>query len=333
MKKTSIKLVAATALGLITLAGCSGGGKDIVTMKGGKITQDEFYTQLTKDEQSKQVLTGMIFNKIALENYGKDVSKEAIDKEYSAAEKQYGGQKVFEETLKQYNLDTKQFKENIKSNLAQKAMMEAHVKITDADLEEAWKTYHPDVEAQIIMVDKQDTADSILKDVKDNGDFAKIAKEKSQDTTTKEDGGKVTFNSTATTKPENVMIPQNVKEAAYKLEDGQVSDVIKAQNQMTGAESYYIVKMDKNQKKGNDYKPFEKQLKEVVKQNKLADPAFQQKVLGDELNKANVKIKDNQFKDILTPYLPKKEDTKQSDASKDSQATESSKEASTDSSK
>ncbi|MGY3765557.1 peptidylprolyl isomerase [Vagococcus vulneris] len=329
--KTSIKLTAAAVLGLVTLAGCSSGNKEIVSMKGGKITQEDFYNELIKGDQSKQVLTGMIFNKIALENYGKDIKQDEIDKEYSTAEKQYGGKKAFEDALKQYGMDSKQFKENIKSNLAQKKMMESHIKITDKDLEEAWKTYHPDVDAQIIMVDKKETADSIAKELKDGGDFTKIAKEKSLDTTTKASGGKVTFNSTAVTKPANVAVPQEVKEAAYKLNDGNTSEVITAANQMTGAEAFYIVKMDKNQKKGNDYKPFEKQLKEVVEQTKLSDPAFQQKVLGDELNKANVKIKDNEFKDILTPYLPNKDQDKKDNSKSDSKdKTEESKTDSTD---
>ncbi|MGO2082191.1 peptidylprolyl isomerase [Vagococcus sp.] len=312
MKKKVWKLASITLLSALILTGCSSaGGKDVVTMKGGKVTQEEFYNELKKDDQSKQVLTGMILKRVALDGYGKDVSEKEIDKEYKAAEKQYGGKKVLEETLKQYGMDVKTFKENIKTNLAQKAMMESHIKITDADLKETWKTFHPDVDVQIISVDKEDEAKEILKSINDGGDFSKIAKEKSVEQTTKNNDGKLTFNSTQTTKPENVMLPDAVKDAAYKLEDGKVSEVITAQNPMTGADSFYIVKMVKNSKKGNDYKPFKKELTEITKETKLADPTFQQKVLGEELEKAKVKIDDPEFKDILTPYLPQKEEKKE----------------------
>ena len=65
--------------------------------------------------------------------------------------------------------------------------------------------------------------------------------------------------------------------------------------------------MVKNQKKGDDYKKFEKELTKLTEEAKLADPTFQQEVIGKELEKANVKIADKDFKDILTPYLPQKE--------------------------
>lgn len=331
MKKKLLKLSGLVFLSALILSGCSADNKEIVTMKGGKITQDEFYQELKKDDQSKQLLTGMIFNKIALENYGDKVSEKEVEAEYKKAEKQYGGKKVLEENLKQYKMDVKTFKENIKTNLAQKEMMASHVKITDADLKEAWKTYHPDVDVQFIAMSDEAEAKKTLESINNNGDFAKIAKEKSTDETTKGEGGKVTFNSTQVTKPANVMIPDAVKEAAYKLEDGKVSDVITAQNPMTGEDSFYIVKMVKNKKKGNDYKPYEKQLKEITEQTKLADPIFQQKVLGDELEKANVKVTDPDFKDILNAFLPQKEekadkkDDKKDDKKEDKKTTESTK--------
>ena len=92
-----------------------------------------------------------------------------------------------------------------------------------------------------------------MKKAADKGDdFSKLAKDKSTDTTTKEDGGKVKFDSTTTT------VPTEVKEAAFKLKDGQVSDVITSTNTSTYATEYYVVKMVKNQNKGNDMDKYKK---------------------------------------------------------------------------
>lgn len=322
MKHKSLKLAAVALLSVITLAGCSGGNADVATMKGAKITENDLFNELKKNPQTGEALTNMIITKIATENYGKDVDDKAVDKQFKEVEDQYGGKKPFEDVLKQSGLDAKTFKTNIKNSLSYEAMLKSHIKITDEDLKAEWATFHPAVDAQIMSFDTKEDADKALEAVnKDGGDFDKVAKDSSTDTVTKEDGGKVTFDSTMVTTPANVMIPQEVKDAAYKLEDGKVSDVIQTQNMQTGTDAFYIVKMVKNTKKGNDYKPFEKELKELAEAKKLQDPAFVQKVVGEELEKANVKIKDPQFKDILVPYLPQKEeateDTKADDAKKD----------------
>lgn len=311
MKKKSLKLAAVSLLGILTLAGCSG-GKDVATMKGGKITEDDLYAELKKDPQTATALTNMIIGKVTENSYGKDVKQEDVDKEYKKMEEQQGGKKPFEELLKQNNLDVKTYKESIKSQLAFQEMLKSNLKITDADLKETWKTYHPAVDAQIALFDSKEDAEKALKQINDGTDFTKVAKEQSKEETTKKDGGKITFDSTMKTKPENVMVPDQVKEEAYKLEDGKTSGVITAQNMQTGADSFYIVKMVKNQKKGNDYKKYEKELKEITEQTKMQDPTYQQKIVGEELDKANIKITDDAFKNILDPYLPKKEEKKDS---------------------
>ena len=332
MKNKKFKLAAVALLSMITLAGCSG-GKDIVTMKGGKITDSQFFDELKKSSTSSETLVNMIIQKITLDDYGNKVDQKEIDKQYASYEKQNGGKKPFEALLKQNNMTAKQFKENIKQSLAFTEMLKSHIKVTDADLKETWKTYHPQVETQIMSFDSKEDAEKALKKVNDGEDFTKVAKSDSHDTTTKEDGGKVKFDSTTTTEPAGVTVPNEVKEAAYKLDNGKVSDLITVQNQQTGADVYYIVKMVKNKQKGNDYKPYEKELKEIFEQTKIADATFQQEVIGKELDKANVKIKDSQYKDILTPYLPQKETKTSESKTSDSKESKSSKTKSTDSSK
>ncbi|MGY3750792.1 peptidylprolyl isomerase [Vagococcus acidifermentans] len=320
------KVAALVLLSTVALAGCSS-SKDVVSMKGGAISEQDFYEELKNLSTSSQVLQSMIISKIAEDNYGDKVTDKTVDKEFDKMQEQYGGKDAFESILKQNGLTAATYKEQIKKSLAQQEMLKAHIDITTDDYKEAWKTFHPEVETQIIQVEKEDTAKKLLEDIKKDGDFSKIAKENSIEAVTKEDGGKVKFDSTATTTPANVAIPDAVKTAAYKLEDGSVSDVIEVETAAadgSSSKSYYIVKMVKNQKKGNDYKPFKKQLKKIIEEQKLADATFQREVLQTELEKASPKIKDEQFKDILADYLPEKTEDSSTDKSSEKENTKES---------
>ena len=94
-----------------------------------------------------------------------------------------------------------------------------------------------------------------------------------------------------------------VKEVAFKLKDGEVSEPIVATNMQTYQTTYYVVKMTKNKAKGNDMKPYEKEIKKIAEETKLADQTFVSKVISDELKAANVKIKDDAFKNALAGYM------------------------------
>ena len=160
---------------------------------------------------------------------------------------------------------------------------------------------------------------------KDGADFSKLAKEKSTDTATAEDGGTVKFDSTSTT------VPAEVQTAAFALKDGEISEVISATDASTYTTSYYIVKMVKNQDKGNDMDKYKDQITEIAQNTLLNDSTFVAKTIGKELKAANVKMKDEDLADILSDYVSAAE-TKDST---DSSATDASdnKENATDSTK
>ncbi|MDN6518176.1 MAG: peptidylprolyl isomerase, partial [Enterococcus sp.] len=210
-------------------------------------------------------------------------------------EKQLGDS--FESQLKSAGYTKKSYKDYLKQSLAFQEGLKAHVKITDKDTKAAWDSFHPEVTARIILASSEDEAKEIKKQLDDKGDFAKIAKEKSQDQTTKKDGGEIKFDSQSTN------VPAEVKEAAFKLKDGEVSDVITAMDSSTYQSSYYIVKMEKNSSKGNDMDKYKKELKQIAEDTKMADQTFSSEVIAKELKKANVKIKDDSFENILSDFL------------------------------
>jgi len=294
--KKKILLATAGLLSVIVLGACSGSSnQDIATMKGGKITVEDFYTEAKKEQTNQSLVRNMIIYKVFENAYGDKVTDKQIDKEYNKQAKQLGDS--FESQLKSAGYTKKSYKEYLKQSLAFQEGLKAHVKITDKDIKAAWDSFHPEVTARIILASSEDEAKEIKKQLDDKGDFAKIAKEKSQDSTTKEDGGKVKFDSQSTT------VPTEVKEAAFKLKDGEVSDVITAMDSSTYQSSYYIVKMEKTSSKGNDMDKYKKELKQIAEDTKMADQTFSSEVISKELKKANVKIKDDSFENILSDFL------------------------------
>lgn len=293
MKKKYLAL--AIVLGAGLLSGCTNAGeKTAVSYKGGTISEQEVMDSLKKMQGADSTVQQLIVYQVFEDKYGDDVSAKEVDSQYDQTKKQLGDS--FDSQLKTAGYTEETFKDSIKQSLAFQEGLKKHIKLTDEDLKTAWKTFHPEVEAQIIQVASENDAKDVKKAADKGDDFSKLAKDKSTDTTTKEDGGKVKFDSTTTT------VPTEVKEAAFKLKDGQVSDVITSTNTSTYATEYYVVKMVKNQNKGNDMDKYKKELKEIATDTKLSDSTFQNKVIGEVLKDANVKIKDKDFENVLSTF-------------------------------
>ncbi len=287
MKKRFLAL--AIVLGTGLLSGCTNAGeKTAVSYKGGTISEQEVMDSLKKMQGADSAVQQLIVYQVFEDKYGDDVSTKEIDSQYDQTKKQLGDS--FDSQLKSAGYTEQTFKDSIKQSLAFQEGLKKHIKLTDEDLKTAWESFHPEVEAQIIQVASEDDAKDVKKAADKGDDFSKLAKDKSTDTTTKEDGGKVKFDSTTTT------VPAEVKEAAFKLKDGQVSDVITSTNASTYTTEYYVVKMVKNQNKGNDMDKYKKELKEIATDTKLSDSTFQNKVIGEVLKDANVKSKTKTLK-------------------------------------
>ena len=293
MKKRFLAL--AIVLGTGLLSGCTNAGeKTAVSYKGGTISEQEVMDSLKKMQGADSAVQQLIVYQVFEDKYGDDVSTKEIDSQYDQTKKQLGDS--FDSQLKSAGYTEQTFKDSIKQSLAFQEGLKKHIKLTDEDLKTAWESFHPEVEAQIIQVASEDDAKDVKKAADKGDDFSKLAKDKSTDTTTKEDGGKVKFDYTTTT------VPAEVKEAAFKLKDGQVSDVITSTNASTYTTEYYVVKMVKNQNKGNDMDKYKKELKEIATDTKLSDSTFQNKVIGEVLKDANVKIKDKDFENVLSTF-------------------------------
>ncbi|MFS5140117.1 peptidylprolyl isomerase PrsA [Streptococcus agalactiae] len=297
--KTRSKLAAGflTLMSVATLAACSGktsNGTNVVTMKGDTITVSDFYDQVKTSKAAQQSMLTLILSRVFDTQYGDKVSDKKVSEAYNKTAKGYGNS--FSSALSQAGLTPEGYKQQIRTTmLVEYAVKEAAKKeLTEANYKEAYKNYTPETSVQVIKLDAEDKAKSVLKDVKaDGADFAKIAKEK---TTATDKKVEYKFDSAGTTLPKEVML------AAFKLDKNGVSDVVSTVDSTTYKTSYYIIKVTDKTEKKSDWKSYKNRLKEVILKDKTSDRAFQNKVISKALEKANVKIKDKAFAGILSQY-------------------------------
>lgn len=297
--KTRSKLAAGflTLMSVATLAACSGktsNGTNVVTMKGDTITVSDFYDQVKTSKAAQQSMLTLLLSRVFDTQYGDKVSDKKVSEAYNKTAKGYGNS--FSSALSQAGLTPEGYKQQIRTTmLVEYAVKEAAKKeLTEANYKEAYKNYTPETSVQVIKLDAEDKAKSVLKDVKaDGADFAKIAKEK---TTATDKKVEYKFDSAGTTLPKEVM------SAAFKLDKNGVSDVVSTVDSTTYKTSYYIIKVTDKTEKKSDWKSYKNRLKEVILKDKTSDRAFQNKVISKALEKANVKIKDKAFAGILSQY-------------------------------
>ncbi|MGX7352020.1 foldase PrsA [Enterococcus canis] len=307
--KKKILLAMVGTVSVLTLAACSSGSNaDIATLKGGKITVEDFYDQAKLNSTNQGIVRDMIIYKVMDNKYGDKVTKDMVNEEFDKTKEQLGDN--LDSQLQAAGYTEATYKDYLRNNLVLKEGLKAHIKLTDDDLKAAWDSFHPEVEAQIIAMTSEEDAKKVQEDAKkDDADFAKLAKENSVDTTTKDDGGKIKFDSQSTT------VPAEVKEAAFKLKDGEVSDVISSTSSTTYTTTYYIVKMDKNKAKGNSMDPYKDEIEEIATNTKLNDQTFVMNTISEELKEANVKIKDSAFDNVLSGFVSTDDSASSTDSS------------------
>ncbi len=137
--------------------------------------------------------------------------------------------------------------------------------VTDAEMRkvyaEATKAMggEKEVRARHVLVEKEDEAKAILADLKKGGDFAAIAKEKSKDPGSKENGGDLGYFS------KDQMVPE-FAEAAFKLDKDQLSDPVKTQF------GWHVIKVeDKRNRPVPEFEKVKDQVEQYVVRKAQAD--------------------------------------------------------------
>lgn len=284
----------AALLSVALVAGC--GNSTVASLKGGKVTQEEYYDEMKSSTTGKQTLQTLIISKALDSQYGDKVSDKKVDKQYNTYKKQYGSQ--FNSILSQNGMTKTSFKRSIKTNLLSEVALKDIKKISDKDLKKQWKKYTPKITVEHILVDKKSDAEAIIKQLdKSKGkDFEKLAKEKSTDTGTKADGGKMpAFNKFDST------IDSDFRDGAFKL--NKVGDYTKTP--VKSSYGYHVIKLVKKPAKG-ELKDHKDELKKELYASWMQDQTVMQKVIAKVLKESDVSIKDDDLKDVLSSYISTK---------------------------
>ncbi|EKF51811.1 peptidyl-prolyl cis-trans isomerase [Lactococcus garvieae] len=295
MKFKKLNILLATvvaAVGLITLSACGNNnstGANIITMKGDTINVNDFYKQAKEfpGMPATSLLQNLTMSKMFEKDFGDKVSDKDVQAKFDETKKQMGDQ--FAAALQQQGFTESSYKSYVRLQLLQEYAIEKKIsdtQYTDANLKAAWADFHPEVEAIVVPETTKDAANKARKSAKE--DAAKFEKDNASN--------KQKFDSTSTT------VPSEVQTAAFKLKNGEVSDVIESTNTSTGATSYYVVKMIKTSDKGSDMNKYKDQLKNVIKTQKMADTTYVAGVIGEYLKAHNVTVKEEAFSSIFSQF-------------------------------
>ncbi|KZD28266.1 peptidylprolyl isomerase [Bacillus cereus] len=277
MKKKKLFMGTIIACVALTLSAC-GSSENVATSKVGNVTEKELSKEL-RQTYGKSTLSQMMLNKALLDKY--KVSDEEAKKQVEAAKEQMGDK--FKVALEQVGLKNEdELKERMKPEIALEKAIRATV--TDKDVKDNHK---PEMKVSHILVKDEKTAKEVKEKINNGEDFTALAKQYSEDTSSKEQGGEIAGFAPGQTVKE-------FEEAAYKLDAGQVSEPIKT------SYGYHIIKVTDKK----ELKPFDEvkdTIRKDLEQQRLQDATgkWKQQVINDLLKEADIKVTDKEFKDTF----------------------------------
>ncbi len=238
----------------------------VARVNGEVITKDELYEVLVK-ENGEAALNSLIVNKIIeLEAKNQDITiaEEDIQKEIDELAEPYGGEEGFTQFLEIYGYSLDEIKNNIKTNLNIKKLLEPNIKIEENEIKsyfdenkESFDTKEQ-VKASHILVDSEDKAKEVKEKLLNGEDFAELAKNYSIDTANNQQGGELGFFA------RGEMVPE-FENAAFSLKVGEISEPVQTEF------GYHIIKVeDKEQAKEATYEESKEDIRNILFDEKLS---------------------------------------------------------------
>ncbi|HET7272844.1 MAG TPA: peptidylprolyl isomerase [Rubrobacter sp.] len=235
--------------------------KKIATFEGGDVTQgelDEFAKQsgfgdMSKDDPQYQTaiqqimpqLVGIEITKAYAQEHNITATDKEVDQEIAKIKEQVGdqarssgqdlsNQKAYEQALKQNNITEDQLRKDIRENLPVQKVQEKVAGGTEPSDEEIQKYYDQNKEAQfttpeqrcvrhiLFNKDQKQKAEEVKQQLENGGDFAKLAKQYSQDPGSAEKGGDLGCLGKGETVPD-------FENAAFGAEQGEIVGPVQTQ--------------------------------------------------------------------------------------------------------
>jgi foldase protein PrsA len=298
----SVRITAGfTALLLgLALAGCSegsagGGGGDVATVNGEKISRADYDAKLESSQQGKavfnQMVQGLLIDQYAKSNNISISDADVQKKEDDIKSKYPAGQ--FEQILKSQNLTEDDVKRILRQQLIVEKAVDANIKISDADISSYLAKNHAtldtqeQVRARHILVADLKTAQDVENQLKAGAKFEELAAKYSTDPSSKAKGGELGFFS------KGQMVPA-FQAAAFSQPLNVVGPPVKSPF------GYHIIEVEEKKPAtvatvANSSDKIRTLL--TQQQEQAAVPTFLQSLRS----KANIQITDDRLKDALPP--------------------------------
>jgi foldase protein PrsA len=219
--------------------------KTVGSMDGATYKTIDLYNEMSKqmgeDQQGSMLDNLMTLKLIELEasKAGVVVSETEIQTEIDNIKKSnnFATDADFEAALKQSNLTLESFKEQISTQMKLRKIFEKNSPASEDDLKayydsniDTFATTPHQVKASHILLTTKEEAEAVLAELKAGKDFATLAKEKSTDTGSAENGGDLGFFGKG-------KMNEGFETAAFALKKGEMSGVVEAES------GFHIIKV------------------------------------------------------------------------------------------
>jgi foldase protein PrsA len=289
MKRLIILLMILSAF---ILGGC--GRKVVAVVNGEKITKEELRSEAEK-AAGKEVLKNLVTEKVILQaakREGVYPSREEVEKELEFRRRENPN---FLQDLQNQKMTLEEYKKQLTEYLAEINLITKGINVTDKEVEEAFKKYKPmldRVRLRWIVNGSEGEIRKAKEKLAAGAFFETVAKDSSQDTTTKDKGGDMGYISLGQLRA----LSPEIADLATTLPLGKVSDIIKISN------AYVIIRVeDRRIATLDSWKDF---LKKSVMLEKANKEGRAEKVLKQIFQEAKVEIKDPLYKGLETSIFP-----------------------------
>ncbi|MBD2872451.1 foldase protein PrsA [Paenibacillus arenilitoris] len=228
----AVSAVLAVLLVVVLIKPPFGGTNEAVaTVNGVEITKDKLYSKLVEaggPQTLENVITEELINQEAKAN-NVTVTDADVDAEIELIKKNFGDDETFNSTLAQYGMTLESLRNDTKINLTIRKILEPKTEVTDEEIQQFYDENKEtlgtpeQIQASHILVATKEEAEAILAELKQGGDFAAIAKEKSTDPGSKDNGGDLGFFG------KGKMVPE-FEEAAFALKVNELSGVVQSEH-------------------------------------------------------------------------------------------------------
>ncbi len=290
-----LSLATLSLASIFALAGCDqfkGDSSTIAKGDGIEVKQEDFNAEL-KDKAGEQVIQQMVLSDIFEKEVDGDKIKELKDQatqQTALLKEQYDDDDQFQTVLASSGFSSeKAYEKQLYLYSLMSEAISKNIDINDKELKKAYDDYQAPIEASHILVDDEDKAKDIIKQLDDGADFSKLAKDNSKDTTANNGGslGEIS---------KGQMVPE-FEDAAFKLKEGEYTkEPVKTKY------GYHVIKVTKKKDKGS-FDDEKGQLKESLQQEKMQDQGTVNKIIKQLIDKYNVKINDDDLKDALNNFI------------------------------